>query len=132
MKMSNQNNFCNGCEKQCELSSHGYWNHPQIADRIIADTDRMHTANDAIAVAKRLCTTCEYHSTAGHPGVVKKRFKVAETCTGCNRGCRIFLQKKNDYFCIQVGHNIVSKSKNKYDAIIRGIEYCRTCPNRTR
>ncbi len=130
--MSNNKNFCTGCEKQCELTGYGHWNHPQIADRIICDTNRMDTHEAAIAFAECLCTTCEYWDTFGQPSVVKKRFKIKETCTGCNRGCRIFLQKKNDYFCIQVGHNIVSKSKNKYDAIIRGIKYCRTCPNRTR
>ena len=130
--MSNQKNFCNGCETQCELNSIGFWHHPQIADEIIADTDRMYTPDDAIAFAKRLCITCEYHGTAGSPGVVKKHFKVAETCRGCDRFCRIIHQEQNGRFYIYVGHNIVSEQKNKYDAIIRGIEYCRTCPNRTR
>ena len=130
--MCNSKNFCIGCEKQCELNSSGYWHFPKIADITIRDINRMNTADDAITFAKHLCTTCEYWNTMGQPYVVEKRFKIKETCTECNRGCRIFLQQKNDYFCIQVGHNIVSKSKNKYDAIIRGIEYCRTCPNNTR
>ena len=130
--MCSNKKFCTGCESQCEISSNGYWNFPQIADKIFRDIDRFYTQSQSIEFAEQLCKTCEHYGTTNQPSIIDKHFRIQETCRGCDRCCRISPKEKNNRIYIQVGHNIISEHKNKYDAIIQGLEYCRTCPNRTR
>lgn len=123
---------CHGCEKQCKLHSDGYWHFPQINDITFHSIDKMNTQFDAIDKAEQISALCKYHGTFDQPCVVEKRFKIPETCDGCDMHCKINTVESSNRFKIQIGNNSIPELnfKNKFDALIKAFDLVKHCAHR--
>ena len=123
---------CRGCEELCPIKSSGYWHHPKIADNTFHDIDKLNTEFEAVDYAEKISTLCEYYGTTGQPCVVEKKFKIKETCDGCDMHCRIKAIKNSNHFEIQIGHDLISDLtfRNKYDTLTKAFDLVKHCAHR--
>ena len=123
---------CQGCEKHCILRSSGYWHYPQIDNETFRNIHRLNTKFDAVDYAENLSGICEFYGTTDQPTAIEKHFKIKERCDGCEMQCRIVAEQIDSHYKTRIGTDIISEftHKNKYDAIIKGFELCKSCLHR--
>ncbi|MBR4892074.1 MAG: hypothetical protein IKZ34_02760 [Alphaproteobacteria bacterium] len=123
---------CHGCEKNCKLHSTGYWHYPQINDCTFHSIDRLSTDFEAVDTAERISTLCEFYGTTNQPSVTEKRFKIRETCSGCDMHCRIKAIASGSSFEPKIGNDLIPelRYKNQYDALIKAFDLVQYCAHR--